>query len=71
MSYIKTGISFAAVQEKEHFYCTNQKTCVISIFTRLEIGSEKRPILSLPGCTTKGLRDKKTPIHSNLHNLPK
>ena len=50
---------FATVQIKEHFYCTNQKTYVISIFTRLKNWVERVRKLKLPGRTTKGLRDKK------------
>jgi len=56
---------FATVQIKEHFCCTNQKTCVIDIFTRIKNRVGKSPVIKLPGYTTTGLRDLTPPIHSN------
>ena len=48
------GISFATVQIKEHFYCTNPKRCAIQVLAWLKNRAHN-----------KGIKGKNNPIHSN------
>ena len=67
MIYSLSGIFFAIVQIKGHFCCTNLKTYVIDVSTRMKNRVKNRPAveISSAGTHNNGIKGLITPIHSN------
>ena len=71
MIFCLNGISFATVQIKEHFYCTNLKRCVIYISSRLKkVKNAGTPNNGIKGLNTLSIATNNLPKRNPKETLP-